>query len=86
MRVYFRNIMLGGKRCHGECVSGEYIVINLLTQANVANAFIHEKLHDEHPEWSETKVRRETAKRWRGMNTRQRFNLYKELFNRKFRA
>ena len=87
MRVHFRVIRT--KKfgvCHGWCSVGNYIAINLMTNANVGNTWLHERTHWEHPEWSETRVRRETAKRWRRMNTRQRFNLYKELFNRKFRA
>lgn len=83
MRVRFRPLREGGRAIHGMCEDGT-ITINLMTRANVANTFIHEAFHALHPEWSEKQVRKETAKRWRKMNTRQRFELYKEIFCRPF--
>ena len=41
--------------------------------------YLHEKLHIEHPSWSETTVRRETARLWRKLGWREKAKLLKEL-------
>jgi hypothetical protein len=61
------------------------IYINLMTSANPARTYVHELLHLKHPEWSETRVRQQESVTWRKMDTKQRFNVYYKLFNRRFR-
>jgi hypothetical protein len=41
--------------------------------------YLHERLHVENPSWSETRVRRETAHRWKRMHWREKAKLLKEL-------
>jgi hypothetical protein len=60
------------------------IWIDLRKGANPAYTFIHELCHLYHPDWSETKVIKESRKIWKKMSQRQRFELYKKLFNRKW--
>lgn len=48
-------------------------------QPHICQTYLHEKLHIEHPSWSETKVRKETAIRWRRMTWREKAKLVKEL-------
>jgi hypothetical protein len=40
-----------------------------------AHTLLHEMIHVEQPGWSETAVRRETARRWRGMGWRDKAKL-----------
>jgi hypothetical protein len=62
------------------------LFIDLRKDFNPARIFLHEQLHFDNPDWSETKVLREERRRWKRYTTRQRFALYKKLFNRKFRT
>ncbi len=48
-------------------------------QPNIVQTYLHEKLHVEHPSWSETRVRAETASRWKKMTWRQKAMLTREL-------
>lgn len=69
---------------HGE-YSAEGISINLLTKGNPAHTVLHEIIHHLHPELSEENVKRETAKAWRNLDTKKRFQLYQWLFKRSFK-
>ena len=48
-------------------------------QPCIVKTYLHEKLHVEHPSWSETRVRREAASRWKRMTWRQKAMLTREL-------
>lgn len=48
-------------------------------QPNIVTTYLHEKLHVLHPGWSETQVRRETARRWKRMSWVEKAKLVKEL-------
>jgi hypothetical protein len=48
-------------------------------QSHLTQTFLHEKLHIENPSWSETAVRKETARRWKAMGWREKALLVKEL-------
>ena len=60
------------------------IYINLLTNANPVHTYIHEILHLEHEDWSEIKVVKETTHIWKNMGMKERFELFKKLFDRKY--
>ena len=45
----------------------------------IVQTYLHERLHVEYPSWSETAIRRETAKRWRAMHWREKAKLLVEL-------
>ena len=84
MKVTFKCIYEKNRHLHGTCDSDGFITINLMARANPLFTFLHETIHLEQPDWSEAQVQKETAKRWRKMKTRERFNLGKLLFNRRF--
>lgn len=42
-----------------------------------AHTLLHELLHVRHPSWSETRVRKETARRWKKMSAREKARLLK---------
>lgn len=72
-------------------VDGEYdydqnrIFIDLRKPVNPALTFLHELLHAKYPKYSHSKIRQLTAKKWKRMSQKQRFELYKLLFNRSFK-
>ena len=82
--IRFRKLWDKHGKVHGMS-DGDTITINLMTSGHVGNTALHERLHWLHPDWSETRVKRETAKTWRKMNTYQRFKFYKWVFSRRFR-
>lgn len=46
---------------------------------NVAHTLLHELLHIRHPGWSETRVKKETARRWRRLTWLEKAALYRQL-------
>jgi len=47
--------------------------------ANIGHTLLHELQHLAHPDWSETRVRRETARLWRAMGWQDKARLYQAL-------
>jgi hypothetical protein len=69
----------------GEMTPGE-IKIDLKRNANPVHTYLHELLHNKHPEWSETKVMRTERKLWKRLTQKQAYLLGKRLFNRKWKT
>jgi hypothetical protein len=68
------------KWTHGEC-DGETITIDLRKQANPGHTALHELFHFFHPDWSESKVIRETAKQWKALSQYDRLRFYRKIFD-----
>ena len=67
------------------CPSKNEVKLDLKREVNFLRIYLHELIHAEHPEWGETRVRRETTKRWRKMTYYQIYLLGRRLFNREWR-
>lgn len=48
---------------------------------HILNTFVHELLHVKHPNWSETRVRKQTTKLLRRMTWKQKAALFKRFGN-----
>lgn len=70
---------------YGEIFFPNKITIDLCDTMNPIKTYLHELIHMEHPDWLEKKVLKVMERRWNRMSTRQRFELGKKLFNRKWR-
>jgi len=87
--VLFRKLPKG---VYGECWKQEgVIIIDLLKNTNPLRTYIHEMLHFDFPNWTETKVYETEIVIWHRLllrkdGQRKIFDLYKQLFNRKCRG
>ena len=68
-RLLLRRLSSG---IQGETCAGESVVHVDPTRMNVGHTLYHELLHFNHPEWSENKVQRETARFWRAASWREK--------------
>ena len=63
-----------------------FVIIDLLKDDNPAITFIHEMLHHRYPDWKEKKVEAMSLAVWRKYGQKERFLIYKKLFNRQFKS
>lgn len=75
VRIRFKRLRHLGKEAE---VCGRDISIDP-TGREPARYLLHELIHVRHPEWSETRVRREEAREWRALTWRQKAMLYQRL-------
>ena len=64
---------------------GKTISIDLGKNANVGRTYIHECLHYLFPELSETEVWKLEREVWNSLTPKQKFFVYKRVFNRRYR-
>jgi len=64
---------------------GKTISIDLSKNANVGRTYVHECLHYIFPEFSETEVLRTEREVWKSLTPKQKFFIYKRVFNRRYR-
>lgn len=82
--VYFGYIPNRRENVYGQSYKGK-VEINLLARTNPLRTFLHEILHLRYPGMPERQIWNMERKIWRKMSTRQRFELGKFLFSRKFK-
>ena len=88
LTVYFKRLpngVLGESEGLFNLSQGRIIRIDLKKNTNHARVFLHELGHIFYTTWSETRIIKWEVKVWRGLTQRERFALYKKMFNRKWR-
>jgi len=79
-RVVFRYL----NDAYGE-TDFETISIDLGKNANVGRTYVHEAVHIIFPEFSEKEVLRTEREVWKSLTPKQKFFIYKRVFNRRYR-
>ena len=65
---------------------GRHILLDPRTDRHMGRIVLHELLHVWHPSWPETRVRRETAKRWKRMTWKEKARVYQLLGSAKIQG
>lgn len=63
---------------HGAILADNTMELDPRSHSPLAHTILHELLHALKPLWSETRVRRETTRLWRGATWQQKAALYKK--------
>lgn len=62
-----------------------HIKIDLKRHTNPIHTYVHEQIHLNHPDWTETRVLRQERLIWKKLTHKEIFLLGKRLFNRKWK-